>query len=480
MRWWIWLACTLPLLGYWLTGLFDLDEGFYGAISREMLRRGDWITPYYNGAPWFEKPILVYWLTAPSIALFGEDFGPRLPSALCVLGLYWVTWHAVRRRYDDLTANLATLMLASSLLVVACGRQLMTDMPLVLAVFAAIYSFWRSLTDDPKWRLVTAFWLGVSVLAKGPVGVVLFFILAGSTYWREPELRPKFAKYWGLGGLIFVAIVATWYMPAYLNNREHFVEEFIIRQNIGRFTGGDVAHTPNRLAGLFVYIPILLLGAFPWSLAFPKAWKSLAAQDAFVRFNFRWFLTIFVFFTLTGAKLMHYILPAVPALVVIVAVYTAERWRSRGMVESLRPLIGPIAATVAAAVIVNFGQWWYYHGANSALPNQVAKSNAPDQAELHGFTRMARDRRLPIVVYQMAKREGAKTLLQETSHPSVVFYANQVVGVAESPEDLAQVRRPYALLTRVGRISDEQANQLRNEGASLLADGDQYSLWRVP
>ncbi|MCC7103416.1 MAG: glycosyltransferase family 39 protein, partial [Fimbriimonadaceae bacterium] len=144
MRWLVWLLCGLPLCGYWLTGLFDLDEGFYGAISREMLRRGDWITPHYNGAPWFEKPILVYWLAAPSIAVFGEDFGPRLPSVLCAIGLYWLTWRMVRRDYDELAANLAALMLASSLLVVACSRQLMTDMPLVLAEMAASYSFWRS------------------------------------------------------------------------------------------------------------------------------------------------------------------------------------------------------------------------------------------------------------------------------------------------------------------------------------------------
>lgn len=480
MRWLVWLLCGLPLCGYWLTGLFDLDEGFYGAISREMLRRGDWITPHYNGAPWFEKPILVYWLAAPSIAVFGEDFGPRLPSVLCAIGLYWLTWRMVRRDYDELAANLAALMLASSLLVVACSRQLMTDMPLVLAEMAASYSFWRSLTEGRHWRLLTAFWLGVSVLAKGPVGVILFLILMGCTYWREPALRPKFAGYWGLGGLIFFAVVATWTVPAFLTNREFFVQEFLIRQNIGRFAGGDIAHTPNRLAGLLVYLPILLLGAFPWSFALPKAWKALAAHDPFVRYNFRWFITVFIFFTVTGAKLMHYVLPAVPAMIVIVAIYAADRWRTRGEVRPMRPLLAPIVGILVTTLLVNVGQWWYYGGATFAMPGKELKFNAPYQEELHSCTKVARNRKLPIVVYQMGKRPGAQTLLQETSHPSVVYYANDVVGVAESPGDLERLKRPYALLTRVSRITPELKKQLIGQGATPFMGGIQYVIWRVP
>src|SRR5262249_44035004 len=67
----VWVFACLPLLGWWLTGLFDLDEGFYAAVTAEMNRRGEWITPYYNGQPWFEKPILLYWAAKPCVALFG-------------------------------------------------------------------------------------------------------------------------------------------------------------------------------------------------------------------------------------------------------------------------------------------------------------------------------------------------------------------------------------------------------------------------
>ena len=224
----------------------------------------------------------------------------------------------------------------------------------------------------------------------------------------------------------------------------------------------------------------MLFGAFPWSLALPKAWKALAPHDAFVRYNFRWFITVFAFFTVTGAKLMHYVLPAVPAMIVILAIYAADRWRTRGEVRPLRPLLAPAVGILIVSLLVNVGQWWYYGGAPFAKPGDELKYNAPYQEELHYCTKLARDRKLPIVVYQMSKRPGAKTLLQETSHPSVVFYANAVVRVAESAGDLERIKRPYALLTRVSRITPELEKLLIGQGATPFAGGIQYVIWRVP
>ena len=65
----VFLFACLPLFGWWMTGLFDVDEGFYGAVVAEMNRRHEWITPYFNGHPWFEKPILLYWLAKPCMML---------------------------------------------------------------------------------------------------------------------------------------------------------------------------------------------------------------------------------------------------------------------------------------------------------------------------------------------------------------------------------------------------------------------------
>ena len=124
----------LPFIGWWMTGLFDLDEGFYGAVVAEMNRRGEWITPYFNGHPWFEKPILTYWVAKPFLWLFGDTVGPRLPSVLATAATIGVVIWFARRHLSDLAAAGAALILSTSLLFVALGRMLMTDPLLDLAL----------------------------------------------------------------------------------------------------------------------------------------------------------------------------------------------------------------------------------------------------------------------------------------------------------------------------------------------------------
>src|SRR5450432_1915075 len=75
-------------------GMIGPDEPRYASIGREMARSGDWITPRLWGRPWFEKPPLLYWLTALAFRLgFGEDLAPRVPVALCAaLFLMFFQW----------------------------------------------------------------------------------------------------------------------------------------------------------------------------------------------------------------------------------------------------------------------------------------------------------------------------------------------------------------------------------------------------
>ena len=63
--------------------LFDLDEGAFSEATREMFVRGDFISPYLNGAPRYDKPVLIHWLQAASVWTLGlNEFALRLPSAL--------------------------------------------------------------------------------------------------------------------------------------------------------------------------------------------------------------------------------------------------------------------------------------------------------------------------------------------------------------------------------------------------------------
>ena len=85
--------------------LIDPDEGRYAEIPREMLERGDLITPMLNYVKYFEKPPLLYWLNAASLKVFGlNEFGARFPSALCGLLTVLATYIIARRLYRRRTA----------------------------------------------------------------------------------------------------------------------------------------------------------------------------------------------------------------------------------------------------------------------------------------------------------------------------------------------------------------------------------------
>src|SRR5262249_61119028 len=64
-------------------GLIGPDEPRYAAIARDMLLTGDYITPRLNGVPWFEKPVLMYWLSAAGDKVFCiNDAVAKFPSGL--------------------------------------------------------------------------------------------------------------------------------------------------------------------------------------------------------------------------------------------------------------------------------------------------------------------------------------------------------------------------------------------------------------
>lgn len=460
-------------MGWWTTGLFDLDEGFYGAITAEMNRRGEWITPYYAGNPWFEKPILLYWVSKPFLNWFGPDIGPRMGAVLAsILTLLWV-FRFSRKHFGDATAGLATLILGGSLLFIAPGRMMLTDPLLVLCICVAFGAFWDSLEGDRvRNRAIFGFALGVSVLAKGPVAVLLFVPLLAWTAFRQPTVRPLVGGGlirggWLWAGVLFTVAVASWYLPAYLINRDVFVQKFLIEQNLQRFTGGDEAHTLNGLASFVFFLPVLILGMLPWSLWLIPSWfrrpHTVASPDL-RSYLAAWAGITFLFFTFSGAKLVHYIMPCLPPLAILVGDYLQHR-------KWARPVA--IAWVGMMAVVVNGLFVWYYRESG--------------QAEAHRKIRSIPVSSNPVLLYQISRREadrGTGTLrLRETSLPSLYLYGKSPMRAVETLDEIAGEPPPFTIFTRRNRLSDADLDVLRETGWTvnrpILKPGEDYELITV-
>src|SRR6185369_10458677 len=137
----LWVVLPLAYLLYFFrldaVGLLGPDEPRYASIGREMARSGDWITPRLWGAPWFEKPALLYWMTGAAFrAGLGADLAPRLPVALVAVAFLIFYWWILNREFGCRAAWLATIMLGTSAGWFFFGHAGVPDLP-VSATFSA-------------------------------------------------------------------------------------------------------------------------------------------------------------------------------------------------------------------------------------------------------------------------------------------------------------------------------------------------------
>jgi 4-amino-4-deoxy-L-arabinose transferase-like glycosyltransferase len=313
------------------------------------------------------------------------------------------------------------------------------------------------------------------VLAKGPVGIAFFVVIVIAFAIWTPSMRTnlKAPRGWLGGFVLMVLVIATWYGPAYAQNGQLFVEKFLVEQNLRRFQGGDEAHTVKGVAGLLYYVPIFLLGFAPWWFWLLR--RPLKPLVPLERYLVVWAATVFIFFTISGSKLPHYIVPMLAPCALLVAYRLARQWDSE---EGLTPrqLLVPGLLCVGISVVAQAGFQLYYHQFH---------------AEIHAlgrFTLSQVQTTESIATYRMSRQSKDKGTgrpeIQETSHPSLVFYLNRVLA---DPKDLQEVSRnsgPTWILTRKDRIQPIDVLRMSREGRVLRAVQPpfplrHYALWKL-
>ncbi len=317
------VALALVLLYLWQLGaapLFDVDEGAFSEATRELLSSGDWGHTTLNGSDRFDKPILVYWLQAASMAIFGvNEWATRLPSALCVLAATLAAGRFAARRWDQQTGAMAALVLGSGLGLLAIGRASTADGLLNALLIATGLCLWRFAESGERRPLHWAyFWCGLGLLAKGPVAVI---VPGGAlALWSICSDRGRSAlrAAWNpLGWLIALAVALPWYLYALQRHGQAFIDGFFLKHNVERFSGTLEGHG-GGFAYYLVVLPLLLL---PWTplLAAVLARARTLWRDPLSRFLLLWAGFVLVLFSASGTKLPHYMLYGVAPLALLMA-----------------------------------------------------------------------------------------------------------------------------------------------------------------
>ena len=141
------VVASLAILAGLGNGTFwEPDEPRFAEATRQMFARDDFVTPYLNDVPRFEKPILFYWGQAAAYAAFGDnEFAARLPSALAGIGIVLVLYLLGVEIASRRTALVAALVMSTMFRFVTFARIGLTDVPVIFFVVAALYGFIRSI-----------------------------------------------------------------------------------------------------------------------------------------------------------------------------------------------------------------------------------------------------------------------------------------------------------------------------------------------
>ncbi len=352
--------------------LWDEDEPRNASCAREMMDRGDWITPTFNGQLRTDKPILLYWLMRASYGLFGPtEFGARFWSATLALGTALCTFRLGRILFSPRAGLWAGLAVGTALMFDVAGRAATPDSTLIFFTTLSLLCFARSAMRQPpaardpwttmRWRdfLPVYAAMGMAVLAKGPVGVLLpsgviglyLMWLHGAPAATDPRpggllgwydrgfafckrmLSPRSfaACLWGMRPFTLLAVVALialpWYIAVGVETRGEWLKGFLWKHNIERFSGAMEGHA----GGVWYYVPAILLGFFPWSVFLPLSlvdagWR-ISTHDPRRRsyvFLICWVGLYVGLFSVAGTKLPSYVLPCYPALALLCGAFLEQ------------------------------------------------------------------------------------------------------------------------------------------------------------
>jgi 4-amino-4-deoxy-L-arabinose transferase-like glycosyltransferase len=384
------LAAVLLAPGLGRAPLDDPGEGQHAEIAREM-RGGSWITPRLNGVRYFDKPPLLYWLTAASFGQWGlteraARLAPLLGALLAVAG----TTLLGARLLGPGGGVLAGAALLSCALFAAFARYVRPETLFVAAIqwgFTGLLWGLRAPADSrlllrgssaagarkwpphspsggqPEatsflgsgWAVLGCTALGLAALAKDLLGMVGPLAAVATALWLGGRLRPMRAWLPATGVVLMLALGVGWYAavaaaePSFLWYT--VVDNHVL--NVARMRVFPDEDVP--LSGL-EFLAAAGFGAFPWVLAAGaavvalgrrRAWRD-PAEAPWVALAL-WAVGVLGLFTLSPFKLPHYGLPAYPAL----ALLAARAWRE----AAPRPR-GLIGAHLVLFLLLGAGLGW--------------------------------------------------------------------------------------------------------------------------
>jgi|GEM_PF-4299262 len=365
----LWLLLLLPVALY-LPAL-PIDETRYLAVAWEMRLHGDFLVPHLNGAPYSDKPPLLFWLINLGWLVAGMNaWAVRLGVLAASLASLLLCERLVRRLEPDrAVAERALWLFAGMIYFALFSSAIMFDVLLTTCVLVALHGTLD--LDAQRWRrgtLLLALGFGLGILTKGPVALLDAGLAAALAPWWSATARAAKRRWYAclaLGVLGGAGVALAWAIPAALAGGPEYANAIFLHQTVDRMARSFAHRRPP-----WWYLLVLPLMLLPWTLSLRAPWRAWCENvhiGKSARFAIAAFAPAFGVFCLVSGKQPHYLLPLLPALALYLALVLGD---ARAAVRGR-----PFAALLTLAGI-----------ALAALPYLAAHASA-----IAGLDRLVRD-----------------------------------------------------------------------------------------
>jgi 4-amino-4-deoxy-L-arabinose transferase-like glycosyltransferase len=344
------LVCVIGMLGI---PLIDIDAAQYASMSREMATTGNYLQLYDLGKDYLDKPPLLFWLSSFSIQLFGvHDWAYRLPSILCLGLALWSVYRFTLIYYNELTAQLSVLVLASSQAFILMAHDVRCDTMLMGFVMFSIWQLAAWYHSNAWKHFVMAFiGIGLGMLTKGPIAIVV----PGVSFAIHFLLQRNWKQFFRWEYIIGVLIVGILLIPMSIGLYTQFdlhpgkiihgvpiqsgLRFYYWTQSFGRYTGENVFNEMNHFTFL---LENMLWSFLPWIFIFlitlvlsikdlVKNKLKLQSHEEFITVG--GFILTYCMLARSQAQLPHYIFVALPLAAIVTAKGLHQIYFSEGFLK---------------------------------------------------------------------------------------------------------------------------------------------------
>ena len=328
--WLVLASLALFLPGFFTLQPMDRDEPRFAQATKQMIETGDYIAIRFQDEARNKKPVGIYWMQAAVVSA-AEAFG--LPQARTTIWLYrlvslfgaisavlltyWTALVFVTRRH----AFLAALLFASTILIGVEARLAKTDaivLATIMAAMGALARFYLLPEKARGWKLPFIFWtaIGIGLLVKGPItpmvplcaGLVLALKDRGAKWFSAS--RPLMGFIWAL------LIVVPWFVLIMIATKGAFLADSVGNDMLGKVGAGQESHgAPPGTYFLAFWATAWPMAPFA-ALAVACAWRARAEKS--IAFLLAWIVPFWLIFEAVPTKLPHYVLPAYPAIAILI------------------------------------------------------------------------------------------------------------------------------------------------------------------